>query len=217
MTKAECPIMGRREARKAERRAAIIEIATRMFLENGYDRTSMSAIAEQMGGSKGTLWSYFTSKEELFAAVLDAATAAFRSVMSTVLDPSRSVDEVLTTFAEKFITRITMPDAIALQRLIIAEVERFPEIGRIFFDRAPGRSRILMSAYLASQMDAGLLRRDDPDEAAGTLLSLCTGGTHQHVMWGVQTQDADAIAQEAVRIVAQFLRCYAAPDEVARA
>jgi AcrR family transcriptional regulator len=217
MTKAECPIMGRREARKAERRAAIIEIATRMFLENGYDRTSMSAIAEQMGGSKGTLWSYFTSKEELFAAVLDAATAAFRSVMSTVLDPSRSVDEVLTTFAEKFITRITMPDAIALQRLIIAEVERFPEIGRIFFDRAPGRSRILMSAYLACQMDAGLLRRDDPDEAAGTLLSLCTGGTHQHVMWGVQTQDADAIAQEAVRIVAQFLRCYAAPDEVARA
>jgi TetR/AcrR family transcriptional repressor of mexJK operon len=209
--------MGRREARKAERRAAIIEIATRMFLENGYNRTSMSAIAEQMGGSKGTLWSYFTSKEELFAAVLDAATAAFRSVMSTVLDPSRSVDEVLTTFAEKFITRITMPDAIALQRLIIAEVERFPEIGRIFFDRAPGRSRILMSAYLASQMDAGLLRRDDPDEAAGTLLSLCTGGTHQHVMWGVQTQDADAIAQEAVRIVAQFLRCYAAPDEAARA
>jgi TetR/AcrR family transcriptional regulator, mexJK operon transcriptional repressor len=212
MTDAESPGMGRREARKAERRAAIIEIATRVFLENGYDRASMSAIAEEMGGSKGTLWSYFTSKEELFAAVLDSATAAFRSVMSTVLDPSRPVEEVLTSFAEKFITRITMPDAIALQRLIVGEVERFPEIGRIFFARAPGRSKALMGDYLAGQMEADKLRRDDPGEAAAMLLSLCTGGHHQRALWGVDTLDAQAIRHEAALIVAQFLRCYGPED-----
>ncbi|WP_019831359.1 TetR/AcrR family transcriptional regulator [Sphingomonas sp. PR090111-T3T-6A] len=212
MTDAENPAPGRRETRKAERRAAIIEIATRVFLENGYDRTTMSAISEQMGGSKGTLWSYFTSKEELFAAVLESATAAFRSVMTTVLDPNRAIEDVLTSFVEKFITRITMPDAIALQRLIISEVEHFPEIGRIFFERAPGRSKALMGDYFAGQMEAGTLRRDDPVEAAGMLLSLCTGGSHQRIMWGVEAQDASAIRREASRIVAQFLRCYGTID-----
>jgi TetR/AcrR family transcriptional regulator, mexJK operon transcriptional repressor len=204
----KCPL-GRRETRKAERRAAIVEIATRMFLENGYDRTSMSASAEERGGSKATLWSYFASKEELFAAVLGSATAAFRSVMTTVLDPHRDVTDVLTRFVERFITRITMPDAIALQRLIIGEVERFPAIGRIFFDRAPGRSRALLSDYLASQMAADTLRSDDPDEAAGTLLSLCAGSYPQRALWGVETLTEEGIAREATRIVGQFLRCYA--------
>ncbi|MBA2934306.1 TetR/AcrR family transcriptional regulator [Sphingomonas sp. CGMCC 1.13654] len=208
MTETETAPMGRRETRKAERRAAIIELATRTFLENGYDRTTMSGIAAGLGGSKGTLWSYFGSKEDLFAAVLDSATAAFRSVMSAVLDPRLPIDRVLTSFAGKFLTRITMPDAIALQRLIISEVERFPEIGRIFYDRAPGRSRELLAHYLAGQMEIGALRKDDPDEAAGLLLGLCAGGYPQRLLWGIEKREDDTIRREAARIVGQFLRCY---------
>jgi AcrR family transcriptional regulator len=207
-TDTDTPPLGRRETRKAERRAAIIELATRTFLEHGYDRTTMSGIAGQLGGSKATLWSYFASKEELFAAVLDSATAAFRSAMTSVLDPHAPIDEVLILFVEKFVTRITMPDAIALQRLIISEVERFPEIGRIFYDRAPGRSRIVLAEYLATQMEAGTLRRDDPGDAAATLLSMCAGGYPQHLLWGVERRDPDAIRDEAHRIATHFLRCY---------
>ena len=62
---------GKREARKEERRLAILDVAKRSFLESGYSATSMSAISVELGGSKGTLWNYFPSKEELFAAVLE--------------------------------------------------------------------------------------------------------------------------------------------------
>gem|GEM_PF-6945919 len=46
-----------------ERRAAIVQLALRSFLAHGYEATTMSAIAKDMGGSKGTLWSYFSSEE----------------------------------------------------------------------------------------------------------------------------------------------------------
>jgi len=208
MTDPEPAPMGRRETRKAERRTAIVELATRTFLEHGYDRTTMSGIAAELGGSKGTLWSYFASKEELFAAVLDSATAAFRSVMTAVLDPSLPIDEVLASFAEKFMTRITMPDAIALQRLIISEVERFPEIGRIFYDRAPNRSRAMLAEFFASHMASKTLRQDDPGEAAGVFLSMCTGSYPQRLLWGVEKRDEAEVRREAGRIAANFLRCY---------
>lgn len=200
--------LGRRETRKAERRAAIIGLATRAFLEHGYDRATMSGIAADLGGSKGTLWSYFGSKEELFAAVLDSATVAFRSLMTSMLDPVLPIGDVLVSFGEKFISRITMPDALALQRLIISEVERFPEIGRIFYDRAPGRSRNLLAEYLAIHIDAGTLRRVDPVEAAGTFLSMCAGGYPQLLLWGIEKRDEDEVRREAARIAANFLRCY---------
>jgi AcrR family transcriptional regulator len=118
----------RRAQRKAERREAIIAIAARSFFCYGYSRTTMSAIAEEMGGSKGTLWRYFSSKEELFAAFLDAATASFREAISAALDPRQRQEVVLTEFCEKLIDRITQDDAVALQRLVVSEVEHFPDL-----------------------------------------------------------------------------------------
>jgi len=203
----EAPI-GKREARKAERRAAIIAIANTHFLEQGYDRTSMSAIVEEMGGSKGTLWSYFASKEELFAAVLDEATAAFRETMLATLDPAGDLITVLTGLAEKFIVRISDPDAVALQRLIIGEVERFPEIGRIFYDRAPAVSRVLLSTFLTGQMEAGVIEKGDAWEAAEMFFDLCAGGYHQRILWGLDARDAATPNREAARVIQQFLRCY---------
>ena len=158
---------GRRETRKSERREAIVKIARRSFMEHGYDRTSMSTIAREMGGSKGTLWSYFRSKEALFAAVLDTATAEFRTVMTAALDRSSDLESALTRFCDTFIDRITAADAIALQRLIVGEVARFPELGRIFYERAPGESRNIMTAYLADKMVEGRLRVGVPEQASG--------------------------------------------------
>jgi AcrR family transcriptional regulator len=208
MSEAAQPAVGRREARKAERRAAIVEVAWRHFLDRGYAGTSMSAIVEEMGGSKGTLWSYFASKEELLAATIDAQTGSFQSMMTEIIDSARDMTEVLTILARKLVARVTSPDAIALQRLIIGEVERFPEIGRIFYDRGPGVGRALLSDYIDRQVRAGVLPECDPDEAAQLFLDVCTGGYHQRLLWGVTSPDDDRAECEAALAVRQFLRCY---------
>ena len=208
MSETKSPPLGRREQNKAERRAAIVQLAMRSFLENGYEATTMSAIAKAMGGSKGMLWSYFNSKEELLAAVIDGAAAAFQSFMAAVLDTDQDIRTVLTQFCETFIERISRSEAIALQRLVVGQVDRFPEIGRVFFEHAPAINHATLTAFFSRQMDAGVIRRDDPSEAARMLLDLCTGGYHDLVLYGVETQNTAIERREAARVVEQFLRCY---------
>ena len=98
-------------------------------MEKGYAATTMSGIAAALGGSKGTLWSYFPSKEELFAAVLDDATTAYRSRLAEILDPDGDLAGTLRTLGVNLLTKITSPESVALYRLVASEAGRFPEMG----------------------------------------------------------------------------------------
>jgi TetR/AcrR family transcriptional repressor of mexJK operon len=210
MSDTQTPAPSRREQNKAERRAAIVQIAFRSFLAHGYEATSMSAISKEMGGSKGTLWSYFSSKEELLAAVIDSAAVVFQSSIGAILDTKKDIRVVLIRFCETFLERISRSEAIALQRLIVGQADRFPEIGRVFHDHAPAVNHATLSDFLRRQMAAGVLRAHDPNEAARMILDLCTAGYHDRVLYGVEQATRTVEKREAARVVKQFLRCYGA-------
>lgn len=199
---------GKREARKEERRHAILEVAKRSFLENGYSATSMSAIAAELGGSKGTMWSYFPSKEELFAAVLDHATIDYRQQMSSVLQPSDHLYATLLTFCRSFIAKVASPDGVRLHRLVAAESGRFPEVGEIFYRRAPQPTQQMLASFFAGEMAAGHMREEDPLVAARTLASLCLGGLHQLVVWGKEEASPDKVEAEARYVADVFARAF---------
>ncbi len=206
------PSQSRREARRQSRRDAIIDVAARWFLEHGYAGTTMSAIASAVGGSKGTLWSYFPSKEELFSAVLDHATTEFRAGLSLTLQPAADVADVLHTFCNSFLEKVLSPEAIALSRLVMGEAGRFPEVGRIFLERGPRRTQKMLGLFLGQEMGRGLLRRDDEILAAQTLISLCMSRLHQQMLLGaIDVPSPAAIAAEADRAVDIFMRAYAPP------
>lgn len=198
---------GKREARKEERREAILEIAKREFLDHGYSGASMSAISAELGGSKGTLWSYFPSKEELFAAVLDHATREYRSRLADVLKPGEDLRAAVLQFCRGFIAKISSSDGVRLHRLIASEVGRFPEVGDIFYRRAPQPTQQLLADFFEQSMDTGMLRREDPLFAARILASLCLG-VQQRVMWGQELSAAE-LDSEAERIAEVFLRAFA--------
>lgn len=200
----------RREARRHSRRETILEVAAQSFLEHGYHGTTMSAIAGTLGGSKGTLWSYFPSKDVLFAAVIDQATAAFREQLSLILNPHDEVGTALHRFCGEFVRKISSPEAIALHRLVMGEANRFPEVGRIFHERAPRQTRLLLSAYLSDAMERGQLRRDDPLRAARVLVGLCMCGSHSDRLMGLpEAESEDAMAIDAEQAAKIFLRAYA--------
>lgn len=199
---------GRREARKQDRRDAIIAVAKRTFFENGYSGTSMSAISAELGGSKGTLWSYFPSKAELFSAVLETVTSEYRRQLADLFRPGEDVRTMVLEFCRSFIAKITSPEAVRLHRLVAAEVNRFPEVGEIFYRRAPQPTQELLAGFLAREMDAGLLRREDPRRAARVLASLCMGGTHQRMLMGQETT-AEERDQEALLAADIFMRAFA--------
>jgi AcrR family transcriptional regulator len=201
----------RREARREARRNAILDVAAQSFLEHGYAATTMSAIAAALGGSKGTLWSYFPSKEVLFAAVIDRVTKAFRAQLSLILNPRDGVETALRRFCLEFLRKVTSPEAIALHRLVVGEANRFPEMGRIFYERAPRQTQQLLAAFIGAAMADGLLRREDPLHAARQLTGLCMYGCHQQLLMAEIDHASDAaIEAEVARAMAVFLRAYAA-------
>jgi len=201
----------RRDQNRAARQSTIVSIARIAFLENGYAATSMSTIAAQLGGSKGTLWAYFPSKEDLFAAVLDDVTASFRQNLEDALRPGRDCSTTLRDFAERFLLKMLHPDSIRLHRLIVGEGGRFPEIGRIFYARGPQVVLERLSTYIGEQMKAGALRTDDPMEAALILIQLTQ--TQQNLrLWGiVDIPDAEAVRRYAGKALHLFNCAYACP------
>lgn len=199
-----------RTTRKEGRRAAILNLAAASFLKRGYAGTSMSAIAAEMGGSKGTLWNYFPSKEALFDAVLDNETIAYRQNLGDVLDPCGDLRATLTRFCESLLEKVTSPEALALHRLAQSETQRFPEVGRIFFERAPMRTYELLGRYLERCMDDGRIRRADPERLARRITALCLSGVHQGLMLGLPERTTpEELAHDIEDTVDIIMRAYA--------
>ncbi|MEG8222394.1 TetR/AcrR family transcriptional regulator [Sphingomonas sp. HH69] len=204
------PPTSRREARRLDRRDAILTVAKAYFLEHGYAGTTMSGIAAALGGSKGTLWNHFPSKEDLFSAVLDRVATAYRAQLSQILDPCGVLEPTLLRACRSLLDKVCSTEAIALHRLIYAESGRFPELSRIFFELAPRHTRALLADYISGAMDRGQLRRDDPADAARVLMAMAMAGSHQQLMIGRITEPSSAQMQADVDLAVDlFLRGYA--------
>ena len=202
--------MSRREARRQDRRDAILAVASASFFEHGYDGTTMSAIASTVGGSKATLWSYFPSKEALFEAVLEQATSSFRQQLIPLLDPCEDPERTLRSFCLRFVERVTSQRAIALQRLVYGEAGRSPEVGHIFHERGPKTTQRLLGAFMETLMERGLLRPGDPQQAARLLCMLCMSGAHHEMLLGLLDAPTEAmITADAENAIEIFLRAYA--------
>ncbi|ACJ01387.1 TetR/AcrR family transcriptional regulator [Rhodospirillum centenum] len=204
------------EARRRHRREAILEIARTSFFEHGYAGTSMSSIAASLGGSKTTLWSCFPSKEDLFAAVLEGETGRFRMGVLEALDQDGPLVDSLRRFCRAFLRKLLSPDILRLNRLVISEVERFPEVGRIFFEHGPKETGQRLSEYLHSAMERGQLRKADPLLAAQQLTSLCQARSHMRCLWNVGTPPrAEEIDADVETALDTFLRAYLICPETA--
>lgn len=110
---------------------------------------------------------------------------------------------------QRFLLKVLQPDSMRLNRLIIGEGGRFPEIGKIFYARGPQIVLEKLSTYIRGQMDAGALRVDDPTQAAVNLIQL----THMQQnlrLWGIEDiPDADMVRTHAVKALDFFNRAYA--------
>lgn len=211
MTEPCVPVsLSRREARKQDRRDMIVSVAQRYFLEHGYAATTMSGIAAALGGSKGTLWTYFRSKEELFAAALADKADRYRAELSQLLDPSVPLPSALERACMSLFKQITSPEVIAIHRLVIAEGSRFPQLAKMFFDLAPKNTKALMAGFIGDAMVRGALRQANPAEAAHALTALLMAGSHkQLLMGGIDRVDPEHAEAEVRFAVDLFLRAYA--------
>jgi TetR/AcrR family transcriptional regulator, mexJK operon transcriptional repressor len=145
-----------------------------------------------------------------FAAVIDRVTDAFSAQLSVMLNPSGSIEMALRRFCLKFVHKVSSAEAIALQRLIMGESSRFPEIGRMFYDKGHRQTHELLANFLSDGMGNSVLRRGDPLAAARELIALCLSGEYQQMLMGViEELKPKTLAADVERAIEIFTRSYA--------
>ncbi len=196
------------------KRQAILDTAYRLFRARGFDRTSVAEITTEVGGSKATIYSHFSSKEELFVECMMAASENYMLETLTHLDASHADPGVaLRHFGTSFLKFICSPEQLEVRRLMIAEAAR-SGTGKLFFDKI-STLRAHVSAFLSACMASGTLRADDPDLAADHLGALLEAEILEPLLLHVREEspDPEEISFAVRRAVAAFLRAYAPLDQ----
>lgn len=200
------------EARPREdgaKRRQIIDGARAVFLSDGFDAASMNEIARAAGVSKGTLYVYFDSKEALFEALIREEKREQAEQTCRFDHANHDVEAELRAFGERMLDRMFRPSAIAHLRTVAAVAQRFPSIGRAFYEAGPDYGRRRLQDYLESQNRAGVTAIDDPDLAAHFFLDLCKSMHLLPVLLCVApAPSTDAVGAHVRVATATFLRAY---------
>lgn len=157
------------EGRSTRKRKAILEAATTVFLNKGYRGTSMDEIAALASVSKQTVYKHFADKERLFSEIVLATTDQVEEVVNLVANTPSSTGDVtkdLVELARQLLTTLMQPRLTQLRRLVIASADRFPELGRLWYERGFERVLTTLANRFQTLADEGHLRLDDPLMAA---------------------------------------------------
>ncbi|NIJ38962.1 AcrR family transcriptional regulator [Sphingopyxis panaciterrae] len=193
----------------AARRKAFVDAARDLFFMNGYAGTTMSSIASKVGGSKTTLWTYFPSKEELFAAVVDDIVAQYGDVLTVDLPLDGPVPDVLRAFGNMLMTKLTARPLLSLYRLVVGEAERFPHLAETFYARGPRRGKARAADWVAEKMMRGEIRMGDPMRAVQQFSGLCQSGLYQFAVLGLpEGRDTSRLQEEVDAAVDTFYRAW---------
>jgi AcrR family transcriptional regulator len=193
--------------RSPAKRVAIIGAATELFLKGGYVGTSVDQVAARAGVAKQTVYEHFGSKEQLFkelvARTIDQGAQPFLDRI-VELEETDNLEASLLELAQELIAVIKQPRLLELRRLVIGEVRRFPELGRVYYERGPGRTIDVLASRFERLSERGLLRVGDVQLAAEEFNWLVLSIPINRAMFEPRTRFSDEElarwAREAVRI-----------------
>jgi AcrR family transcriptional regulator len=165
-------------------RRLIIEAAAKEFQSQGYAATCINDVAQHAGVSTKTLYRLFPAKAVLFKAVVAERIGTFmlsideHALAALCLEPA--LERILTELA-----RLTLSEeTIAINRLVIGECDRFPEIATAFYETAILQVSGVIASWLERQCERGLIKLDDPQAAAGMLRGMMIMDPQRAAMLG---------------------------------
>lgn len=194
----------------AQKRTAIVEAATKLFLDSGYDGTSLARIAEEAGVSRATLFKQFTTKAALFEAIVTEHWKVDDE--EAPLPEPGNLRAGLEVLGRRYAALLTQPGMAALHRIVIAEVPRFPELGATQFKLGKMPYFESVRRYLAAENAAGTAVLDDAEMAATQFLGMISNYVFWPRMLLARWEPDDASVLNAVdQAVQTMLARYGAP------
>ncbi|MFF3835497.1 TetR/AcrR family transcriptional regulator [Streptomyces sp. NPDC002458] len=160
------------------KREAITAAATKLFLEGGYDGTSLAKIAQEAAVSKSTLFKQFPTKAALFEAIVTEYWKGGPDPAAPATHPG-DLRAGLSAIGRQYADLIGRPAMAALFRIVIAELPRFPELGRAQFELGKLPYFVSVQNYLEAQHAAGAAVVPDAESATNQFLGMIAN----YVLW----------------------------------
>ena len=178
--------------RKGRKYSQVLEGARTVFMADGFEGANVDEIARVAGVSKATLYSYFPDKRMLFIEVAGAECVRQADDAINKIELSAPPRHVLLAVGRHFLKFITSTLGQQIFRICVAESDRFPDIGRAFYDSGPAVMRTEMVHYFEQAIDRNELNIDDLILAADQFGELCKADLWPRLMFGVSKTVTEA-------------------------
>jgi len=192
------------------RRRAILDAAWTLFLEKGFERTTLGDIIALSGGSRSTLYEQFGDKDGLFETAIMLKCSEFIDRMRQIPLDDGDPERALTEFGMKFTECVLSPESPKFLRLLIASGDQFPKVIDAFFKGAPDAVRQILADYLRKATERGQLRVTDPVQAATTFLGFLHGDQQLKMLlrpeWLATPEELKMFVEGVVRIFLDGVR-----------
>jgi len=193
----------------AQRHLELLDRALEVFLDNGFERSTIEAIAAAAGMAKRTIYSLYPDKAALFEAAAQRAVDRWLVPIETLrAAETDDLEETLLAIGRIRLAGITSPAGIALQRILNAEGNRFPQLFRLVYEQGTLPAMTFIAEVLARHAEAGAIEIDDPEVAGSAFLSMVVGGPATGALWGVAwtPEDLDNRMRAFVRLFLDGVR-----------
>lgn len=192
------------------KRRDVLDAGTEEFLEKGYAGTTLAMIAERAQVSTATVFKHFPTKADIFGAIMGEVFGNDQDALPPAPDagdPRAGLMEIGTDYA----TLLADPKVRALFRVIIAEVPRFPELGRELYEKGKLPYLLRLKDYVEAEIAAGTLQVDDVDLAIRQFLGMINDVVFWPHMLVVDLEESEdrirAVVDGAVDVI---VKCYGA-------
>ncbi len=177
----------------ARRHLRLLDVATNLFMERGFEGTSIDAVAEAAGVSKPTVYARYRDKRDLFAAVLRGRIRHWLAPLSAAAEGQameakpKNIETTLHELSRQVLAHALTPEAATLQRIVAAQAVQFPELAKLAHEEGWLRAVRSVAILLQEFATRGQIKVDDPELAAELFLELVLGNSRRLALYGIAT------------------------------
>ena len=184
------------DSKRGKRREAILAAAHALFVEKGFESTTLNDIVRRSGGSLATLYDMFENKPGLLRALVRERCLSIDGALDHAIASRLPYREALRSMADEMLDRFLDPTYIGLFRIVVAQCAAHPDLGRQIYDAGPAVCQTRAAEYFAAQIEAGTLAADDPMTVSTMFFQMVCGQFHTQLVFGLTIEMS---AEERIR------------------
>ena len=184
----------------------MLDAALDLFLEKGFEQTTIDLVAAAVGMTKRTIYAKYEDKAALFRAAMERAITRYAIPMDVV--ETGDLETTLIAVAQRRIANLMTAEGLRLQRILNAESYRFPEVFEMFSARAAQPTISYLADLLSRRAGAGSIAAAEPERAAVAFMGMVVGPPARSIVAGsaIAPAELDARIRFSVRLFLDGVR-----------